>query len=322
MTYSGCCGGNVNPNKDNLRPEYYEAFAQYLVDVCAHYKEVYDIEFHTLEPFNEPVTNYWNAGGSQEGCHFDVESMIAFVKVLHPILKKSGLSTLISVTDETSVEQSVVDYDAFRKDEAAFSAVGQWNAHSYSADRKSRVRLKQLASSDGMPLWMSEVGGGGRGIRGNLSVAQKQFDDLRYMAPVVWTDWQYVEEGNDQWCMVRGVFSTAEYVRVKNYYVRQQVTRFISQGYQFLSVLNEQTLAALSPDGESLVVVILNNERIAKEYLVDLSLFKEVDGRALRYRTDREADCKPIDDVIIQERTLRCRIAPGSIETLLVKVKI
>ena len=62
MTYSGCVSGNVDGGKDNLKPEYYEEFAHYLVDVCKHYKDEYGIEFTTLEPFNESVTNF-SAGG-------------------------------------------------------------------------------------------------------------------------------------------------------------------------------------------------------------------------------------------------------------------
>lgn len=68
MTYSGCCAGNTDASKDNLRPECYEEFARYLVDVCRHYKDEYGIEFRTLDPFNEPMTSYWGAGGGQEGC--------------------------------------------------------------------------------------------------------------------------------------------------------------------------------------------------------------------------------------------------------------
>ena len=101
MTYSGCCAGNTDAGADNLRPEYYEEFAHYLVDVCKHYKEVYGIEFRTLSPFNEPMTSYWGANGGQEGCHFDVDSQIEFLKVLHPILEASGLNTVISASEET-----------------------------------------------------------------------------------------------------------------------------------------------------------------------------------------------------------------------------
>lgn len=48
MTYSGCCAGNTSLFKDNLKPEYYDDFAHYLVDVCKHYKDTYGIEFKTL----------------------------------------------------------------------------------------------------------------------------------------------------------------------------------------------------------------------------------------------------------------------------------
>jgi len=36
---------NMDPMADNLKPEYYEAFGDYLIDVCKHYKEQYGIEF-------------------------------------------------------------------------------------------------------------------------------------------------------------------------------------------------------------------------------------------------------------------------------------
>jgi ribosomal protein L7/L12 len=44
MTYSGCVSCNADGGKDNLKPEYYEEFAHYLVDVCKHYKDEYGIE--------------------------------------------------------------------------------------------------------------------------------------------------------------------------------------------------------------------------------------------------------------------------------------
>ena len=107
MTYSGCVDGHQDGGKDNLRPEYYEAFARYLVDVCKHYKDKYGIEFKTLAPFNESATNYWRANGSQEGCHFDYDSQIKFIQVLAPILRQSGLKTEISPADETSVGHAI-----------------------------------------------------------------------------------------------------------------------------------------------------------------------------------------------------------------------
>ena len=257
MTYSGCVGGNVDGGKDNLKPEYYEEFAHYLVDVCKHYKEAYGIEFKTLEPFNESATNYWYANGSQEGCHFDYQSQIAFLRILAPILQESGLSTIISASDETSVGHSIEAFRAYQQ-AGVLSLVGQWNTHTYQGDNRQRARLARLVRESGKPFWMSETGSGGRGLAGNLKMAQRLFDDIRYLRPDAWLDWQYMEEFGDQWSMINGSFQRQFYKKVKNYYVRQQCSRFIKRGYDFLQTDCPQTLAAISPSRDTLTLVLLN----------------------------------------------------------------
>ena len=245
MTYSGCVAGAVKGGDDNLRPEFYEEFAHYLVDVCKHYKDEYGIEFVTLEPFNEPNTSYWSANGGQEGCHFGFSSQIAFLKVLAPILAESGLKTIIAASDETSVATSVSGFKEYQK-AGVMDLVGQWNTHTYTATIPSRAQIGSLARSEGKRLWMSEVGSSGTGIAGNLSLMQRLMDDVRYIMPTAWIDWQYVEEKGDQWCTVRGSFSGQTFERVKSYYAHQHITRFIQAGYTFVSSLNASTLAAVS----------------------------------------------------------------------------
>ena len=259
MTYSGCVAGAKNANDDNLRPEYYEEFAHYLVDVCKHYYDEYGIQFRTLEPFNEPNTNYWSANGSQEGCHFSFASQVAFLRVLAPILEASGLPTIISASDETNVSTSVSGFKAYQ-DAGVLDLVGQWNTHTYTASTKARSQVGVLARSEGKLLWQSETGSGGSGIEGNLNLMQRAIDDIRYILPDAWIDWQYIEESGDQWCTVRGSFSKQTYERVRSYYVHQQLTRFIPVGYHFVGSLQENTLAALSPQGDTLVLVAINSQ--------------------------------------------------------------
>lgn len=261
MTYSGCSAGNDNAGKDNLKPEYYEEFAHYLVDVCKHYKDEYGIEFRTLEPFNEPLTDYWGRNGGQEGCHFDYASQVAFLKVLYPILKASGLNTVISASDECWVSGAVGGFNAYR-DGGVLDMVGQWNTHTYNADNRSRTQLNALVHGAGKRLWMSETGAGGDGIKGNLDMVHRLFDDVRYLECESWHDWQYIEEWNDQWCMVKASFANQSYERVKNYYVRQQVTRFIKPGYRFVATSDDLTLAAVSEQRDTLVLVAINPGRV------------------------------------------------------------
>ena len=320
MTYSGCVSGNADGGKDNLKPEYYEEFAHYLVDVCKHYKDEYGIVFKTLEPFNESVTNFWYANGPQEGCHFDYASQVAFIKVLKPILDASGLTTVISASDETNVGLAVNGNKAYKQG-GVLSKIGQWNTHTYSGSIADRVHMAFLAHQDNMPLWMSEVGAGGNGIGGNLSLTQKLFDDMRYLQPETWIDWQYMEEANDQWCTIRGSFSQQTYSKVKNFYVRQQCSRFINSGYDIVASLNDQSLAAISEARDTLVLVLLNEGSLAY-HLVDLAQFASLpDASAITaYRTSSTENLKRVRDYQLDGSSLLVKLPTQSITTLVLPV--
>ena len=320
MTYSGCVSGNTDGGKDNLKPEYYEEFAHYLVDVCKHYKDEYGIDFKTLEPFNESVTNYWYANGPQEGCHFDYASQVKFIKVLKPILDASGLSTVISASDETNVGLAVNGYKAYKQG-GVLSKIGQWNTHTYSGSNADRVHMAFLAHQDNMPLWMSEVGAGGNGIGGNLSLTQKLFDDMRYLQPETWIDWQYMEEANDQWCTIWGSFSQQTYSRVKNFYVRQQCSRFIKSGYNIVASLNDQSLAAMNEAQDTLVLVLLN-EGSQAYHCVDLKQFATLpDASAIKaYRTSSTESLKSVEDFTLEGGSLMVKLPTQSITTLVLPV--
>ena len=322
MTYSGCVSGNVDGGKDNLKPEYYEEFAHYLVDVCKHYKDEYGIEFKTLEPFNEAVTSFWYANGPQEGCHFDYESQINFVKVLEPILRESGLNTVISAADETNVGLAVDGFKRFIST-GADNLVGQWNTHTYSGSNVDRARFAQLAHETGKDLWMSETGSGGSGIAGNLAMAQRLFDDMRYIQPEAWIDWQYMEEANDQWCTIRGSFADETYAKVKNYYVRQQCSRFIKPGYDIITSLCPQSLAAVSADRDTLVLVALN-EGAAGAQVIDLSLFSEEPVRSSirAYRTSETENLSyALSSVKLDGSLLTLAMPAQSITTLVIPLR-
>ena len=321
MTYSGCVSGNADGGKDNLKPEYYEEFAHYLVDVCKHYKDVYGIEFKTLEPFNESVTNFWYANGPQEGCHFDYSSQIKFIRVLEPILSASGLSTVISASDETNVGLSVQGFKEY-KSAGVLPLVGQWNTHTYQASNADRARLALLAHQAGKPLWMSETGSGGNGIGGNLSLAQRLIDDMRYIQPEAWIDWQYMEEANDQWCTVRGSFANQTYAKVKNYYVRQQCSRFIKRGYDIVTSLCPQSLAAVNADRDTLVLVLLNEGAKAVHH-INLSQFGTLPALAdiEAYRTSASENLtRTKSGITLEADGLMAALPAQSIVTLVIPV--
>ena len=54
---------------------------------------------------------------------------------------------------------------------------------------------------------------------------------MRYLKPAAWCDWQYFGEHDTQWCLISGDFKSQRYYKIKNFYVRQHVSRFIHPGY-------------------------------------------------------------------------------------------
>lgn len=321
MTYSGCSAGNKDANSDNLKPEYYGQFCDYLIDVCKHFKEEYGIEFKTLDPFNEPNTNYWGANGGQEGCHFSPASQVKLIRTLYPKLQQSGLNTVMSACDETSVTTAISELQLYMSEGDIVPMLGQFNVHTYSGNVMDKANLKDLVNKSGLPFWMSETGAGGTGIAGNLSLAQRMFDDLNYLMPQAWIDWQFVEEGNDQWCMVMGNFAAQTYSIVKNYYIRMQVTRFIKQGYTMLMTGRPDLLAALSPDGKELVIVMLNTNTEDKFVDVDLSLFKDVSENVQLYVTNSSKNCERLDGAVVKDGQFSYVLGKQEIATAILSVE-
>ncbi len=275
MTFSGCCAGAVDAASDNLKPEYYDAFADYLIDVMLHIKEVEGIEFTSIAPFNEPYTNFWGCGGSQEGCHFDMQSMADFINLFYPKLKASGLNTVISACDETSVGTQIDEVRHFDQS-GVLSHVGRINTHTYQGDVIDCCRLSALCSDKDIPLWMSETGAGGKGIHGNLNMARRLIRDMRYLEPAAWCDWQYIEEPNDQWCLLQGDFAKGTFRLTNNYFVRRHFSHFIKPGYTIITSTDDKTLAAVNPDRSELVLVIINPDSIQGAYSIDLGLFDKI----------------------------------------------
>src|SRR5690606_7055421 len=57
MTKSGCAAGNVD-GSDNLKPEYFDDFADYLADVVKKFHDDWGVTFRTVTPFNEPSARW------------------------------------------------------------------------------------------------------------------------------------------------------------------------------------------------------------------------------------------------------------------------
>jgi len=324
MTYSGCAAGNVDPMQDNLKPEYYEAFCDYLLEVCKHYKEQYNINFKTLEPFNESTSNYWGYLGSQEGCHFEPETQMKIIRLLYPKLKASNLNTILSVSDETNIASFIRVLKIYQSAGDILDKVGQLNTHTYSGTNEERAEAYDLSTKTGLPFWQSETGpsGGNRSsFQTNLGLTQKLFNDMRIMKPQAWLDWQLMEENNEIWCLMKCNFSSQEYEIVKNFYVRMQITRFFKQGYTIIDTDNEESLAAINPEKTELVVALLNNSDQPKSYNLNISSSVKLGKKVKAYRTSAIEDCIQITAPDVKNKNISYDAPDMSLTTIVVSLK-
>lgn len=211
LTQSGFVSGGVNnATSEQLAPEDMEAFAGYLVNVVEELEKDHGIQFDTLDPFNEPNTNYWQtripAGATwptsasrQEGAHIGPSRQDQMIQVLRDRLAAPGTGTdvRISAMDETNPSIFVQNWNGW-SDESK-DAVDQLNVHTYGTG--DRMVARDIAKASDKPLWMSEVEGDWDGtgfnqtnIENGLGMATRIVDDLRELEPTAWVFWQPVED--------------------------------------------------------------------------------------------------------------------------------
>ena len=325
MTYSGCASGNDPASADNLKPEYYDAFCDYLVAVCRHFKDAYGIEFRTLEPFNEPQTPFWHYKGKQEGCHFDLSTQIEIIKRLYPRLQKSGLKTVIAAADETRLSNVIVMLNAYMDNGRVLDYVGQLNVHTYNATDAERMTVANLVKKSGKRFWQSETGTfETNGFASVLNLGQKCIADMRIMKPVAWLDWQVVSPNESKVSIVNPLNSPDDgsYILSRHFFVRMQVTRFVKQGYTIIDSDQENTLAALSPSGKELVLCFINMSGKENTIRFNLSTFAST-GAADVYTTGATQDCEKGAAVSADSRgVLEISAAGQTVTTLVVPVTL
>jgi len=282
MTKSGCAAGSVKPGQDNLDPNMYQSFADYLARVALHFSQDLGIDFDSLEPFNEPDSNWWIKNGGQEGSTTSPEAQSAVISLLSQNLQNFELDTIISAPDDNNIN-SVVSSIAKYSPEAK-AALGKINTHSYNGNMRSG--LKTLAEQMGLPLWMSEVGccffgqGDSTAIWGAIWMADQVRLDIRDMGAQVWTLWQ------PDWNIV--TWDSAGQITLQpQFYALSQYTNFIRPEADFKIIsagTAENTLAAYSRLLRRLVLVSTNwNPDNTNDF--DLSNFENVPKQITTFKT-------------------------------------
>ena len=340
MCKSGCSTGNSNPGANNLKDDCYDDFAEYLAEVCKHYRDDWGIEVQSVEAMNEPYTNFWGANSAkQEGCHFDIgNSESTIILELQKSMAKRGMGdVIISASDETSIDTQIDAFKALSGD--AKNAVSRIDTHTYGGSK--RTELKNLAISSGKNLWMSEVDGKGEAgtnagaMAPGLWLSERITADCNGMNASAWVLWQVIDShvsstgynGNKDGGMLdmtKGFWGTAvadhdkdTIYLSKKYYCFGQYTRYIRPGMIMLNS-SGNTMAAYDKENGQLVIVAYNTSGSTAEQVYDLSSFAQVGTEAQTIRTSNSEDWKDIGATKLNGSQFPVSLAPNSVTTFII----
>jgi O-glycosyl hydrolase len=322
MTVSGYVSGGFDSSKDQLKEESVEDFAKYLVGATERLEKAHGIKVDTLDPFNEPNTDYWGTklgadgeptGGRQEGAHIGPELQQKVIKALGPVLEKSRTHAEISAMDETNPGTFATNWNSYPED--VRDLVGQMNVHTYGTSQRTTVR--DLAKAADKPLWMSEVEGDwGDGqsftdMRPGLGLAQRMVDDLRELEPKAWVFWQPVEDYDNMkpggesakggnWgeiqipfsCTSKDTLETCPIYTNTKFDTARNFTHYIKPGDRLIKTDDTSSTAAVARKGDKATVVHVNSTTAARDVTLDLSKFGHVSSRATVTPVVTDADGK------------------------------
>ncbi|MEL4319967.1 glycoside hydrolase [Leifsonia sp. YIM 134122] len=336
LTQSGYASGGIgNGNTEQLAPANMDKFATYLTTVVEHIESTYGVDFDTLDPFNEPNTNYWSttlgsngwptSASRQEGAHIGPAAQDQMIKVLAAKLAAADTTTdvKISAMDETNPSIFATNWNAWSQQSK--DLVSQLNVHTYGTS--DRLVARDIAKASGKPLWMSEVEGDWDGtgfnqtnIENGIGVATRMIDDMRELEPSAWVFWQPVEDlynmqkveklnwgsvfvdfdCNAQGQSLRRIADgsadpSCKVLTNAKYNTVRNFTHYIRPGDNFIPTNNTQTTAALTADGAGLNLVHVNSDSSARDITLDLSGFGTIAAGATV--TPVVTTASPADDV-------------------------
>ncbi len=258
--------GAAVASADNLRPDQYQAFATYLAEIAKRSKKHWGVTFTSVDPFNEPLSWWWDANCKQEGCHFSVAAQNQLLPLLREALDHRGLKSLpLAVSDETHVSHAIQAWKGLSQN--VKNLVSQINVHGYEGVESPRKQLRKAVGH--LPIWLSEHG---ENDVSGITMAKSLIRDLNDLKPVAWCYWQPLDGSG--WGLIEADMPAGKiHGASPKYFVLAQFSRHIRKGMRLLPSESHDTVAAYDPKAKKLVLVLLNSSTSAVAKSIDLSAF-------------------------------------------------
>ncbi|KAL4169943.1 hypothetical protein KRP22_010854 [Phytophthora ramorum] len=287
MTNNHATAGGDDGDKDNLSDWNHDQFALYLATVVSHAKTSWGINITYVEPFNEPMSTWWEYPGGQEGCHFEVDTQKDVLVRLRAQLDTLGLQDVaISSSDENSPTQTLSTLTSMSTDTDVMATIKKINTHGYDGQSPyrggDRGSLKTLVTQSNKKFWDLEYG---EDDATGLSLAESIALDINEMGVSAFVYWQALDSG--AWGLVQSNPGDS-WIGTPNpkYYVLTQYSRHIRPGMAILSTDDTNTVVAFDAASKLLVVVTVNSGDSASAVTFDLSSFTTVGGPITAWTTE------------------------------------
>jgi len=311
MTISGSVTGGWNGG-NNLKTSCWSTFPDYLAAVAEHFYKDYGMPFRTLEPLNEPVSNWWVYGDHQEGCHFyQGSNQTSIINTLAADLKAAGVATTVSAPDDNSINDALEAVKGFGKE--TLRNLAQFNTHSYNGEK--REKLYHAALKDHKRLWMSEYGDGDTT---GITLAMRINNDMNNLHPCAWCYWQVIDN-TPGWAMLWNPGNGRDYTCIikQKYWVYANFTKFIRPGSVIIGTNDPTyTTAAMNAGNNILTMVTTNPGGQDQTVTYDLSKLNTAIAQVAAYQTSREEDLAAIPIGPISNHRLTLTMPGGSVTTV------
>eukprot|EP00747_Dinoflagellata_sp_TGD_P163759 gnl/TRDRNA2_/TRDRNA2_182780_c0_seq1.p1 gnl/TRDRNA2_/TRDRNA2_182780_c0~~gnl/TRDRNA2_/TRDRNA2_182780_c0_seq1.p1 ORF type:complete len:711 (-),score=113.44 gnl/TRDRNA2_/TRDRNA2_182780_c0_seq1:87-1991(-) len=241
-------------------------FASYLAEVVVHARREWKIPVKSVAPFNEPSAGWWRFPHDQEGCDMTLEDQVHVLTLLRRELDARGLKDVLIAASDENRPDTAIQTLKFMQQLGAAGHVGRLNVHTYDgllpwrevAHPGVRASLRNLASQQRLPVWVSEHGNGD--VHG-VQVAEAILEDLNFLKPAAWCYWQPLEH-RCSWGLVEVNFdaksSISDQLPLMKYYVFAHFSRYLRPNVVMLHCTEPWATGAYSPEEGALVCVVAN----------------------------------------------------------------
>lgn len=255
----------------NLSAENYRAFSEYVMDVVEHFVDKgYPIKY--VSPVNEPQ---WDWTGGQEGCHYEPDELVDFLKVFLDVMEERQVSGVELSAPELGEwgNSSYPYYEAIFADDRLKNELTTLDVHSYWSNTLAKTSfMNWLEKNDlqhlelKMSEWCEMVNGRDLGMSSALNLALEMNTDLTKLNVTSWQYWIAVSCYNYRDGLVYVLPGNRTIQETKRLWAMGNFSRFIKSGYTRVECdpgnpkLAASAYIGKTEDGkDNLVVVLINS---------------------------------------------------------------